>query len=232
MGKIYELVTDEQKNTEKTKIYFYVVKINDITPALEHTYRILSDYSWIEKLSDEMLKKSYELRMKETIEKLKIEFKKSTKLSSSTGEYLISITSEEVISDKLEYKKIPLGELIGKRVTGNGGFDYFLENNIENYIIFGEAKYLKEKSAYSKALDQIVTFINKGKDNIDYADIKRFVNTSSGQNLIEDVEGFSAGFSYSLNGNFSIDKFISKAKYCKFLDYNELIMVGVQINEK
>ena len=229
---MYEVVKDLQKNHEKSIVKLYVVEIKDLKNAINKTYEVIKDTGWVDKLTDLALKKSFAERAQKTIAALYDCFHEATKLNKSIGEYLVSITSKEVIVHELKYKDIPLGEVIGKRTTGNGGFDYYSENPTEKYIIFGEAKYRKGKSAYKEALNQIITFIEKEKDIEDYADIIHFVESASGENLIQGIKAFSGGFSLTDKEAISFDTIEQNERYKELLKYKELILIGVKIDEK
>ncbi len=41
---------------------------------------------------------------------------------------------------ELDYLDIPLDELVGKKRSGNPGFDFHSQNKITDTVIFGEAK--------------------------------------------------------------------------------------------
>lgn len=222
---MYKLVKKYIQKVDKTEIVFYELKIDDVKEALCETYKIISNDSWVQKLTDEALKQSYSSRLDKTVNQLYALFKVNQELNKSTGEYIVSVTSKKVLTDELQYLDIPLGEVIGKRIVGNGGFDYYGENGVKNYIIFGEAKYIKDKSAYAKALDQVVDFIVNKKDIDDYADISNFVSDKSGNNFANGIKGYSAGFTFYGNGKTLIDKIIKE--YNELLKYNELVLIGV-----
>ena len=227
---MYEIINIYKSKSENTNILFYYIEIDDIKKSLKETYKVMSDSSWIEKLSDETLKDSFRVRLEYTISELYDLFQEDTKLSRSTGEYLISVTSKKIIVNDLKYSDIPLGEAIGKRTIGNGGFDYYAENLLKNYIIFGEAKYRKDISAYTDALDQIVEFINKEKDIADYADIAHFVSENAKKNMKNNVKGYSAGFTFKGYADKLIDKISKSLDYAELLKYEELVLIGVKIN--
>ena len=80
---------------------------------------------------------------------------------------------------KLDYLDIPLDELVGKKRSGNPGFDFHSQNKITDTVIFGEAKYVATTTAYSSALPQIVDFIRDGKDVEDLPELKPFCTASA-----------------------------------------------------
>ncbi len=229
---MYEVAYEEVKKINNTKVNFFVIDIKDLKAALKNTYEKLSDSSWINQFEDEALKLAYRTRLERTINVLEEEFKKDSALTKSTGEYLVSITSKEIIVDKMSYTDIPLGEIVGSKSTGNGGFDYFSENKDEHYIIFGEAKYKTNKSAYSSALNQIIDFINENKDMSDYITIRDFIDKESGDNLVSGVKGYSAGFTFIGKNESLLENIFNDDKYKSLLNYEEIILIGVTINEK
>lgn len=218
-----------EKEKGNATIIFFDISIEKLNESIAEAYSIISDSSWIKRLDNEALKKSFEARLEYTIKKLESIFKENNSLSKSIGEYLISINSKTVLVKELNYSDIPLGEVIGKRSIGNGGFDYYSENSIENYIIFGEAKYINNKNAYNTALYQIIKFIQQKKDDADYADICSFVSEKAGKSLVDGKKGYSAGFSLCENSEKTIKKILSKPEFQKFLEYEELILIGVRI---
>ena len=92
---MYEIINIYKSKSENTNILFYYIEIDDIKKSLKETYKVMSDSSWIEKLSDETLKDSFRVRLEYTISELYDLFQEDTKLSRSTGEYLISVTSKK-----------------------------------------------------------------------------------------------------------------------------------------
>ena len=113
-----------EKEKGNATIIFFDISIEKLNESIAEAYSIISDSSWIKRLDNEALKKSFEARLEYTIKKLESIFKENNSLSKSIGEYLVSINSKTVLVKELNYSDIPLGEVIGKRSIGNGGFDY------------------------------------------------------------------------------------------------------------
>ena len=72
---------------------------------------------------------------------------------------MVSELAREAIVSELNYLDIPLAELLGKKISGNPGFDFHSQNNATNTVIFGEAKYVTAHSGYPRAIDQIKAFV-------------------------------------------------------------------------
>ena len=83
-----------------------------------------------------------------------------------------AFSKPEALINQLNYLDIPLAELLGKKKSGNPGFDFHSANLATDTVIFGEAKYVAATSAYSTALPQIEGFIRDKKDIEDLPDLK------------------------------------------------------------
>lgn len=222
----------EKRKLDDASVIFIVVNIDSLKHSIKEVYENISDTSWINQFSDSYVKNSLLVRASKTIEYLENIFNDDSSLSSSIGEYIVSVNSRNAIINKLKYTDIPLGELIKERKVGNGGFDYFSENTMEKYIIFGEAKFKKGKSGYKNAILQIIKFIDDGKDVSDVLDIEKFVSSKSLENMNNGIKGFSAGFSFVGRENELIDLLLKEEQFSKLLKYKELILVGVKFDEK
>lgn len=131
---------------------------------------------------------------------------------------------------ELDYLDIPLAELVGKKRSGNPGFDFHSQNKTTDTVIFGEAKYVTATTAYSSALPQIVDFIGDEKDVEDLPELKPFCTTSALQRAANGIKGFSAAFSAKTT---STDRIIANIKkrsdFQALLQYEELILVAVDL---
>ena len=228
---MFKVVYNEKRRINQCNVLFFLAEINNIKNAIEETYNCISNVSWINNFSDENVIKAYCVRTKITIDKLREAFEQVNFLSSSTGEYIISITAKNVIVSELKYKDIPLGELIKERAIGNGGFDYYSENLIDKIAIFGEAKYKKNTSTYSIAINQIVSFINKEKDVSDFLEVDKFMEYETAVNMNNKVKGFSAGFCFYGNEKKIIDYLMKSNDFIELTKYKEIILIGVKFNE-
>lgn len=146
------------------------------------------------------------------------------------GEYVVSELARETMISKLDYLDIPLAELVGKKRSGNPGFDFHSQNKTTDTVIFGEAKYVTATTAYSSALPQIVDFIGDEKDVEDLPELKPFCTTSALQRAANGIKGFSAAFSAKTT---STDRIIANIKkrsdFQALLQYEELILVAVDL---
>lgn len=145
---------------------------------------------------------------------------------------MISITAKDTIVETLNYKDIPIGEVLGQKVSNNPGFDYYAENIKENYVVFGEAKYKTNSSSYRAALKQILMFIGQKRDFSDYISIKEFLENETIENMQKKIKGFSAGFTFLGKKENFITQIFQKEDFQELLKYKELILIGVKINEQ
>lgn len=151
-------------------------------------------------------------------------------ITKDAGEYVVSELARETMISKLDYLDIPLAELVGKKRSGNPGFDFHSQNKTTDTVIFGEAKYVTATTAYSSALPQIVDFIGDEKDVEDLPELKPFCTTSALQRAANGLKGFSAAFSAKTT---STDRIIANIKkrsdFQALLQYEELILVAVDL---
>ena len=126
---------------------------------------------------------------------------------------------------KLDYLDIPLAELVGKKRSGNPGFDFHSQNKTTDTVIFGEAKYVTATTAYSSALPQIVDFIGDEKDVEDLPELKPFCTTSALQRAANGIKGFSAAFSAKTT---STDRIIAniKKRWSVRNDLESMVVLG------
>lgn len=168
----------------------------------------------------------------ETIEDIKAKFDQCVDdgITKDAGEYVVSELARETMISKLDYLDIPLAELVGKKRSGNPGFDFHSQNKTTDTVIFGEAKYVTATTAYSSALPQIVDFIGDEKDVEDLPELKPFCTTSALQRAANGIKGFSAAFSAKTT---STDRIIANIKkrsdFQALLQYEELILVAVDL---
>lgn len=124
----------------------------------------------------------------------KIENCDTGKLTKDAGEYVVSELAREAIVSELNYLDIPLAELLGKKISGNPGFDFHSQNNATNTVIFGEAKYVTAHSGYPRAIDQIKAFVDDKKDIADIADCGIFVVQMRCLESLMDLRGLQRHF--------------------------------------
>lgn len=153
----------------KASVQFIRIDPEDISVTLSEILKAIMDLSWLKNFDAESLARSYEQRAQITIADMrrKIENCDTGKLTKDAGEYVVSELAREAIVSELNYLDIPLAELLGKKISGNPGFDFHSQNNATNTVIFGEAKYVTAHSGYPRAIDQIKAFVDDKKDIAD-----------------------------------------------------------------
>ena len=151
-------------------------------------------------------------------------------MTSSAGEYIVSELARETLINQLKYLDIPLAELLGKKKSGNPGFDFHSANLTTDTVIFGEAKYVATTSAYSTALPQIEGFIRDKKDIEDLPDLKPFCPANALNRAYKGQKGFAAAFSArSTSSDDLIDTIKARSDFKSLLCYEEIILVAVNI---
>ena len=227
-------ITDHRILTEfsPTKVQFFRIDPEEISVTLFDILHTLMDLSWLSKFDHEFEQKAFASRAKKTIDDIKDKFDKCVEdnVSKDAGEYVVSELARETLVLELGYLDIPIGELVGKKRSGNPGFDFHSQNKISNTIIFGEAKYIATTTAYSSALPQIVDFIRDGKDIEDLPELKPFCTISALKRAAGGSKGFSAAFSAKTTKTDTIIANITKRQDFKsLLQYEELILVAVDL---
>ena len=213
-------------------VYFIRIDPEDISDTLSDILKVLMDLSWLKHFDEDYMVQSYQHRAQITINNIKEKFTACDEgpLTKDAGEYVVSELSREAIVSNLGYLDIPLAELLGKKISGNPGFDFHTQNLSTDTVIFGEAKYLSLQSAYPSAITQINEFIETEKDLADLADLEHFCTPESLRRAADGVKGFAAAF--SAKGT-SSDKLISsiqaRKEYSALLNYNEIILVAVNL---
>ena len=220
-------ITDHKVLTEfsPAKVQFFRIDPEDISATLSDILRILMDLSWLSKFDQDFEQKAFASRAKKTIDDIKEKFDNCVddSISKDAGEYVVSELARETMVSKLDYLDIPLDELVGKKRSGNPGFDFHSQNKITDTVIFGEAKYVA-------ALPQIVDFIRDGKDVEDLPELKPFCTASALQRAADGRKGFSAAFSAkTTNTDRIIANITKRLDFQSLLQYEELILVAVDL---
>ena len=163
------LESREVPATGTAKVHFIRIDPEDISTTLSDILKALMDLSWLKHFDEDWLVQSYRQRAQITIDDIKSKFAASDhgKITHNAGEYVVSELSREAIVSELGYLDIPLAELLGRKVSGNPGFDFHSQNCSTDTVIFGEAKYITAQSAYPSAIKQIKEFIDDKKDVAD-----------------------------------------------------------------
>ncbi|WP_310556857.1 hypothetical protein [Flavobacterium sp.] len=212
-------------------ITFIRINPTDIKLTLKEVFQSLSDLSWLSQFDGSYIMESFNERANNTIQYISDNIIKSTddSVTRSSGEYIVSELARKSIVDKLKYLDIPLAELIKKQKIGNPGFDFYSENKT-NILLFGEAKYLKDKNAYGKAFEQIVKFEKNKSDLEDLIDFDRFCSEDSLKKFHKSEKGFIAAFSSkNITSDKLIKNMIKNSNFINIKKFNEIICIAVNI---
>lgn len=212
------------------KVHCIHVKVIDIAGRAKEMVATIADVSWVSKLSG-IRQRTFKARAKRTIEKLVNDVlnKVDSTISEEFGEFLISDTAQIALIRGHAHVKVPLAELLGRKVTGNPGFDFHTESK-NNLIMFGEAKYSGNSTPRAQALDQIVEFIELEKDDADLLILESFVSEDALNNALEMKKGYVAAFSLNSNNPELIFKNAIKSDVVKkLLEYPELYLIAIQV---
>lgn len=206
------------------------VKILDIKKRASEIIAVITDKSWIKKLGV-VEQKSYSARSEKTIVKIVYDIlnKIEDKVTEDFGEYLVSDSAGNALSQDRKHKKITLAELWKEQKSGNPGFDFHTET-LDNLIVFGEAKFKTASSPYTIALDQILEFVENKKDEMELVDLKNFVSTNSVNNFLDNKKGFIAAFSLNaINHKKIFENALKTVSAQKLLCHSELYLIGIEI---
>lgn len=228
--KILEMKTIDVK--DKANVQFIRIDPEDTSDTLSKILNELMNLSWLKNFDKDYIALSYKERAKITIKDIQAKFNACDdgKLTKEAGEYVVSELAREALINKLDYLEIPLAELLGKKVSGNAGFDFHSQNNLTDTVIFGEAKYKASNSAYSSALKQIKDFIHERKDIKDIADLQAFCTEKALERAANGEKGFAAAFSAkSTSSDRIISSITAMTEFKSLTVYNELILVAVNL---
>lgn len=221
------------KNNSSKKVMFLRISPYPLNESISYIFRVISDKSWINKFDKSVIRKSYENRVNKTVEIIekKLKTHNSDKITTSVGEYIVSILAKQAIVNNLNYLDIPVDELWKIQRSGNPGFDFHSES-LDNLIIFGESKYVGNTNAYNDALKQICEFVNTKKDLDEIAELRDFVSDTSLANFEIDKKGYAAAFSAtSIDTKDLISNILKNKRFKELIKYDELILVAVDIYE-
>lgn len=215
----------------KPNVRYVRLHVTDVSLTIHEIYNSLVEASWVSKLNVyDSVKKGYQLRVKQTTDQIKDLFGDNVdNIDEHTGEYVVSESARKYLIDRLNYMDIPLAELIKQQRKGNPGFDFF-SINLENMILFGEAKYRKNDSGCHEAMEQISRFIKTKTDESDLVDLAVFMTPESDRNFAENKKGYVAAFT-TLNepDEQVIRRIRHQASYAELVQYPELICIAIQV---
>lgn len=212
-------------------ITFIRINPTNVELTLKEVFDSLANLSWLNDFDKDWLKEGYQVRADATIKHIANNIIKAgdDKVTSNSGEYVISELARLTLINELSYSNIPLAELIKKQKSGNPGFDFYSENS-SNILLFGEAKYLANQNAYGRAFEQIVRFINEKSDIGDLPDINKFCSDASISNVLKCIKGFAASFTSKDTSTVTLVKNIQGNEDYKILaKFTELVCVAVNL---
>jgi hypothetical protein len=228
-----ELVQHEDGSGPKVR--FLRVEISNTRPVVEAAIARIADTFWANEVVDEFIRQGFLTRAQSTIDSLaaSLESAIDNAITSSTGEYVVSITAHCIVEAIYEYKALPLAEIIKEKKSGSPGFDYHHEKD-GLLLLFGEAKYTSAGNAYNNAFKQIVGHVAAGKDEKEAVDLAHFITDDTKTNFLSGKKGFTAAFS-TKGKSFDVaklkDGIIRNDYFGKLLEHEELVVVAVDINE-
>lgn len=232
---MFELKVIEHRQIETNgtaKVQFMRIDPEDLSATLADILSALMNLSWLSKFDKDFEIGAFTSRANKTIEDIKDKFSKCTddKISKDAGEYVVSELAREAIVNELNYLNIPLAELLGKKKSGNPGFDFHSQNIETDTIIFGESKYVTTTTAYSSALPQIVDFIQKSKDIEDLPELKPFCSVAALHRAYNGNKGFAAAFSAkSTKSDIIINNIVHRSDFQLLLSFEEVLLVAVNL---
>lgn len=192
---------------------------------------MITDISWIKALGviDQI---AYRARALPSVEKLSQSITsgyEDSKLSSDFGEYLVSINAQRALQTTCEHNIVPLAELWKEKKSGNPGFDFHTESS-SMLLIFGEAKYSSGQSPYQRAISQVEHFMILKKDDMELADLQRFVSDLSVRNAADGKRGYCVAFSI-INESYEevIRKTIESLCVSSLIHAHEVYAVAIKI---
>lgn len=218
-------------DNNKTIVY---IRVNpgDLSETINDIINKFFDMSWVDKIENDVIKDSYRKRAMNTARNIKekIENSDNDNLTRNAGEYVVSELSREAIVEHLKYKDIPLAELFKEKASNNPGFDFYSENEIDKFIVFGEAKYNSSHNAYGIAMSQVDRFIQEGKDLVDVASLQDYVSEDSIKNFNNQLKGYAIAFaSKDMNSEIIIKNIKQNPSYNSISLYSETIFIAVNI---
>ena len=211
-------ISNLQKFTlNDTQVWFIRISIDNLQETVAEIMQIIADVSWIEGLTS-ISKESFMARAQPTIDVLIEELTNylgscDEKTIETIGETVVSVSARSAIERILQYKALPIAELIKQKVRGNPGFDFHHEKD-ELMIVFGEAKYKSNNNAYNKAISQIVEFIADKKHLKDIPDIDKFLSQSVFNN-VNNCQSDRDRFCYSAAFS-TVNRRFNEQKLCSF----------------
>lgn len=219
------------RKLHSSKINCIHVQVNNFLDIIDEFETYISSTTWIDNL-DEIAQLTFKANVKKTIAKVVNDIiakvKTSSKLNEDIGEYLVSYSAQKSLEINYKHTLIPLAELIKEKVSGNPGFDYhsISQNNI---IVFGEAKFSLYDTPRTRALSQIVEFIDD-RDNAELLWLKPFLNEDAIKNILNDKKGYAAAFSYNNKDlQLTFKNAINATELDTLVNHEEIYLIAVEL---
>lgn len=212
-------------------IIFIRINPTDIALTLKEVFDSLSDLAWISAFDGHYLQTGYKTRAELSIAYIAANIigPNDDAVTSESGEYVVSELARKTVVDYLKYLHIPLGDLIKEKEAVNHGFDFF-SRNLNEVLLFGEAKYNKRDNAYGTSFEQIIRFENEKRDHSDLIDIDRFCCENSKNNFSNGVKGFIAAFASKKTSTPKLIAGIKKNRhFIAASKFTEVICIAVNI---
>ncbi|MEC3965578.1 hypothetical protein [Flagellimonas halotolerans] len=212
-------------------ILFIRIEPTDIKITLGDVFKSLSDIAWISGFDKRYIQDYFQVRAEETINYIanNIITQSDDKITSDTGELVVSELSRLTVINEMSYLDIPLAELIKSQAVGNDGFDFF-SKNLNKVILFGEAKFNSRQNAYGAAFEQIERFERIKQDVSDIKEIAEFCCEDSLNNHTSGKKGFIASFASKSTSTTTIVNGIKRnTHYNNLKKCEELICVAVNV---
>lgn len=230
---LIELDNMEYQVIEKCKLVFVHVKIKNIQKRIANLVKVISDTCWIDEMNSVLAQDSYKINVNRTVDELVNNVMRSVndEITSELGEYLVSMSSQEILCKELSHVFIPLSELWKEKVKGNPGFDFHTQTPSE-LISFGESKYSSNGNPYTSAIEQIEEFISLGKDVADLVHLENISNVSitALYQVRANIRAFSVAFSLNAqNIKLVLKNVVKKLKEANLLKHPEIFIIGVEI---
>lgn len=216
----------------KDSVFFIRIDPEDLSIALHDILKELANFSWLNNFDKAAVQKCMETNAKKTCDALKDKFfdEEQNPVITQAGEYIVSVFSKRGVVESLGHHDIPLAELLGRKKTGNPGFDFYTEDSAVQLLTCGEAKYIHGKNAYTSSLRQINQFIADSKHISDIVILNNLVSDESLDKLSCGQFGVCAAFSSTkLSTKELLANMCGKKEFRDCLKYEYIILVAVDI---
>ena len=228
----FDVITYQQ--LPNNGLYIRVQVTNQIV-TLQSIYQSLINDNWINRFFAQCswMQNSVAARVAPTIQQIASNFNNGINptVNSDTGEKLVSEISRKTLVEDYNYWDMPIAELFKQKKDGNPGFDFHTVTPDGLLLMFGEAKYVANTTAYNSALNQIGVFINQRKDIMDLYEIGQFMPSLTPlENVNKNIKGYVAAFSTNGSTDSDIISKVTRHKnYEKLSLYPLFITIAVDL---